>query len=221
VFGWLSFNGDRRSFTEFFALLPLILGVGVYAVVSAYVDRDAHRKLIEGRRLAWLRDLGFTVEHIGEYWGYKGIYRGYWVRIYFNHLYSTLYRRNEELCFMVHYEPPRRADGQADMVRVRRLQEDLTPGLATSQWTRMFYHFRFLSYHVPFVFFTTASKVKRRLDRVVDKAIEHRLSPVDEAHVHAAIMRSAEHGPQVKTFLDAMQALRDQARTSAASASSK
>jgi hypothetical protein len=75
----------------------------------------------------------------------------------------------------------------------------------------MLCRFRFLDYLTPFGVFTTSRLLKRRIDRLVDKALQHRLGAESEEHVQAYILRAAEHGPQVRTFLDAMTRIRGHA----------
>lgn len=76
--------------------------------------RRRHRTIIQGRRLRWLTELGFSAENIGDYWGYKGVYRSYFIRIFYN-WDTNLYRRDQELCLMAYFQPPLLPDGKLDI----------------------------------------------------------------------------------------------------------
>src|ERR1041385_8883928 len=63
---------------------PNLLGLhikifgGFYLVVTTWMiiaekkGKKAHKNALEGRKLRRLKELGFSIENIGDYWGYTG-----------------------------------------------------------------------------------------------------------------------------------------------------
>jgi hypothetical protein len=49
--------------------------------IESFLEIGANKKILFGSRLSPLTDLGFTIENQDDYWGYKGYYRGYFMRI--------------------------------------------------------------------------------------------------------------------------------------------
>jgi hypothetical protein len=184
-------------------LTLLVMAVSVHTFANAVIYRHRHRDLIQGHRLEWLRGSGFTVENLGDYWGYIGTYRGYLMRIYFDWS-SSRTNQDHELCILVHYERPRRADGKSDIARIRRFQQDLVSPIFGRQDPLISDHHSFIIHHIAFTWFTKANRVKRAMDRAVDKLLEHKLAPLSEAQVIALIARSWENAPPISTFQEAL-----------------
>ena len=177
---------------------PLI-GVGMVAtIVWSY---SMHRKAITGKRLAWLQSVGMTVEQREKYWGLKGIYKGYFMRLFINPESRFSYRQGPDLCVMVYFTPMRRSDGKRDIALLRKMEEDLTASI---------FDFRLIEWHcgaihiaryAPYRWFSGQRMVQRNIDKVIDKVKEHGLRPWPEDEVEAWISRSPDlHGPDIDTF---------------------
>jgi hypothetical protein len=164
------------------------------------IDRRQHYKALLESRLSWLRDRGFVIENIGSYWGYKGCPEGYFTRIYVDPEYLYRSRYDLNICIMVYFRPMRRADGKRDIAALRRISSDI---LNDSGWRaeHLTCHDIHLRQYTPFTPFTTAARIRDRLERLIGMVSKHQLKPWPEADVERWIQLQPDmHGPPIRTF---------------------
>lgn len=155
-------------------------------MVDEGIGRRRHRTIIQGRRLAWLTDLGFSIEHLGAYWGYKATYRSYFIRIFYN-WESNLNKRGHELCIMVYFQPPVLADDALAVVFLDKSNEAVTPAFWEGQWCGMNFEASHLAHHTPITFLTSRKRIQRRIDRGVEVVMERKLRPIEEPAVNELV----------------------------------
>jgi len=162
--------------------------------------RWQHRAVIQGRRLRWLTQLGFSVENVGDYWGYKGTYRSYFIRIFYN-WESKLNKRGHELCMMVYFNPPLLENGGLDAKFLDQANAAVTPALWESHICRMNYQASYLANHTPITFLTSQRRIRKRLDRAVTTVAERKLMPIGESAVHELVKGDPRiYGPHIDYF---------------------
>lgn len=191
--------------------LPAVkyLVVGGVLLVLLLWSNYLHRNAIERGRLRWLQDLGLIVENRKRYWGYKGDYKGYFVRL-FVHPESRLHRLPlPDLYVMVYFAPMRRANGERDIALLRKLQEDLASSIfdvRMVEWDCGVIH---IARIIPFWWSIRHRTVQRHLDRAIAKVMEHGLKPWPESAVEEWVLRSPElHGPPIEYFQESFNASR-------------
>lgn len=185
----------RSTETQIFAI------VAAFMVAWAMYVHSQHHRALEGRRLRWLRSLGFTIERIGRYRGYKGVYQGYFTRIYVDPDSLFFRRYGPDLCILVYFQPMRRPDGKLNTALLRRIEADL---LNEVRWfeseilqcgeTHMYQQTRF-------TLLTGQARVRKRLERVVSTVAKYGLKPWPEAEVARRVQASPWlHGPSIDEF---------------------
>lgn len=181
------------------ALVALVV-LTMFLLALEVLGRWRHRQIIQGHRLRWLTDLGFSVENVVDYWGYKGTYRSYFIRIYYN-WESNLNRRGHELCIMVYYEPPLLENGELNVPLLEQANSAVTPAFWESHICRMNFEAAYLVNHTPITFLTSRGRIRKRLDRAVTTVIERKLMPISESAVHELVQSNPWiHGPSIDYF---------------------
>ena len=189
----LSIYADRSLGVILFACL-VVWGMSIYSQLQ-------HRNALNGKRLNWLQSEGFVTENIGRYSGYKGTYQGYFTRIYVNPTSHFRERVGPDLCIMIYFHPMRRPDGKRNMALFRRIEADLL-----NEWS--WFHWEFLTCHAihmhqrtRFGLFTNRKRIKKRLDRVVEKIKFYGLKPLSEADVDLWVREASDlHAPDMEEF---------------------
>ena len=180
--------------------LVAVVALTMCLLALEVLGRWRHRQIIQGHRLRWLTDLGFSVENVVDYWGYKGTYRSYFIRIYYN-WESNLNKRGHELCIMVYYEPPLLENGELNVPLLEQANSAVTPAFWESHICRMNFEAAYLANHTPINFLTSRGRIRKRLDRAVTTVVERKLMPISESAVHELVQSNPwMHGPSVDHF---------------------
>lgn len=193
-----------KSPGDFLVSWPWFLVTGVvflfWMLAFEVLGRWRHRSIIIGRRLHWLTELGFTAENIGDYWGYKGTYDSYFIRIYYN-WESNLRNRNHELCMMVYFEPPLLHNGELNVPLLNQANAAVRPAFWESQNCILKYEASYLANHTPITPFTSRRRMRKRLDHALSTVVERKLMPISESAVHELVKSNPWlHGPSIDYF---------------------
>jgi hypothetical protein len=177
-----------------------ILAAVILVSMSLYA-RAQHRNALSGKRLKWLQDLGFTVENKGRYWGYRGIYKGFFTRIYVEPSSRFPKRLGPDLCIMVYFQPMRRADGKRDIALLRRIENEILNEPSWILTELLSCHAIHMRQFTRFTLFTGRSRIEKRLNRVHGAVIKHGLKPWPEHEVEEWVRAAPElHGPDTSLF---------------------
>jgi hypothetical protein len=197
---------DGASWRYYAFVVILVLLTSAFTIAQESVDRERHRDYVEGEELRWLTDLGLVVEHRDEYWGYKGTYRGYFIRVYFT-WQTSLYHQGRALSVMLYFAEPRRRDGHIDMIRIRRLENELVPRLYESRMVMRTSGYNTLRCELRYSWSIQPAVLHKGIDTVIDTAEEHLLVPINESLVNAMVSKDPQrNGPSIETFQKAYAA---------------
>ncbi len=200
IFGGVFYykNPSMLAYWPWLALFVVLLTI--WMLLMEVLGRSRHRTIIQGRRLRWLTELGFTIENIGDYWGYKGVHHSYFTRIFYN-WDSNLNKRSHELCMMVYFEPPVLSNGELNVKLLDQADAAVTPAFWESQICRMNFGPSYLVYHTPITFLTSRKRIQQRLDLAVQTVAQRKLLPIEERAVHELVKGfSIAHGPSLDYF---------------------
>ena len=179
---------------------PFVIA-GIIAVSISLYSYMQHYNVLHGKRLSWLQSEGFMIENVGRYSGCKGIYEGFFTRIYVNPESHFFERMGPDLCIMVYFHPMRRADGKRDMVLMRRIEADLLNEFNWFQCEFLTCHAIHMHQRTRFGLFTGRRKIRKRLDRVVQKITQYGLKPWPETNVEHWVREAPDlHGPDMEEF---------------------
>lgn len=191
------------------SLFLFMAGLYVASVIgvfwNTFYGRHRHKAVVKNH-LHGFGELGLEIENFHDYMGYKGIYKGYLVRIYYDYdeiAHSST--SSSEICFILYYTMP--DSGHAQVRTLRRLQ-DKYPIWKPFSFDNTVIRpdvFR-LDYHVPFRTIMSPAKFKQRLDEIIAVAVKEGLPPMSEAEF---IERSAKDpygfAPNIDTFTDHLE----------------
>ncbi len=182
-----------EPFTYVFAAVTLF-------AFSLYNWRQ-HTKALHGNQLKWLHAEGLVIEQLGAYHGFKGIYRGYFMRVYVDPESHFTRQYWPTLCVLVYYKPMRTREGKRDIALLRRVENGL---LNETNWRHAEHincyaiHMRSFTVLRPWV---SRRKVKIRIDKVVDRVIKYGLKPWADDQVAKWVNESPDlHGPDIDLF---------------------
>lgn len=174
----------------YYFLIYMYVGV----IVLNLWNQGRSRRILSGRRLSPLNSMGFEIENVKRYWGYKGTYRNYFIRIYY---VATMDSYNpSRIWFVLYYKMP---PGKS----VREIQLELTSKYLDSRsWKERLLHFysmqiREISIARDELFrkIWTFKQVKKRLDFLVDLAEKEGLQVMGEKEVDALIEADPDNAP--------------------------
>jgi len=154
-----------------------------------------HKKMLFGRRLSPLATFGFKIENKEKYWGYKGNYRDYFMRIFYEP--TSGWNGNGELFIVIYYQV---SVGQSAREVLGHLKSKYEYGrwLVTSFWNNYQLNVSYIDVTRSEVFFTIFSfeQVKRRIDFMVNLAEMEKLLPLTEAQVNEVIDSDLDYAPR-------------------------
>lgn len=197
----------KLTMTLFFGVFYVV--IVVWGFMSDIIGKRRHETALQGRTLIQLRDLGFEIENIGKYFGYKGIYYKFFLRIYYN--WNSMIpgvKNSKEIAILLHYTPLKTEDDELD---VKRLNE-LNGKYRSSFWFPKGYLLKFeaayVELHFPFYIFTSFKKVQSRMNQIIMIAAEEKLQPITEKEIDTLIAENAYmYGPPIETFWKAKEIL--------------
>ena len=81
-----------------------------YLVISEVIDRKQHKSKLNSANFRKIKKhFNFEIENQNEYWGFKGVYKNYFIRLFFDNLV-----RGGRLGILIYYQQPKKSDGQID-----------------------------------------------------------------------------------------------------------
>ena len=174
---------------------------GALMMVFAVYSQAQHRSALDGRRLKWLRTEGLAVENLGRYWGFKGIYKGYFTRIHVDPRSRFHRRLGPDLCILVYFQHMRRPDGKRDIALLRKIEAEILNEVSWFQWEFLTCHAIHMHQQTRFILFTGRSRIQKRLNRIVGMVSKHGLKPWPEEEVERWVHASPDlHGPRITEF---------------------
>lgn len=182
--------------------IPLFLLFGIWGFYILKTDRTRHQKALFDKRLHWLIEAGLHIEDRGFYKGFKGYYRGYFLRVYVDpDPIPYRYRGEVDICILLYYKPRSRSDGKRDIGELRRLEQDIDSEYSWWRFRDFRSRDRDMTLTMRMTQFTKQTRIKWYIERLIDKAIKHRLQPVTEPEVERWLNEDpALYGPNIEEF---------------------
>ncbi len=204
-FGWmfLFFTGGYLVIIGYLYYTPPHSDGAYIAVNLIYVsvlfflcaDTIFKRASNTGYRMSPITSLGFTLEQRGGYTGYKGIYKGYFMRVY-NIPYGDFYRLSDDLCIIVYYKAP--ANQSADDVKERLTKKYLRWRKIVSVVIlipKMYIDNNSITRLSPFGSIWTFGYIKRKINYIVSIPAKEGLDAMTEAEVDEWIGTNPDNAP--------------------------
>lgn len=83
----------------------------IYLVISEIIDKKQHKSKLSTRSFRKIKEhFNFKVENINDYWGFKGVYKNYFIRLFFDNLY-----RGGRIGILIYYQQPKNNYGGVDI----------------------------------------------------------------------------------------------------------
>lgn len=188
-------------------VLWIILGCTVIAggmLLQEAVRRRRHRTLIRGRRLRWLtQEHGLNPENLGSYWGYKGSYASYFIRIYYD-WDNPVGDHPHALSFVVYYAPVLLTNGKPDIKRLDGMNQTLNPKLKWWQSRRKVsrrVETAFLIHSIGYHSSLERKEIRAALDQAIEAVRSFGLTPITEEAVSELVTEDPYlHGLDIETF---------------------
>lgn len=161
-------------------IILLVIYVGVVLIMLAGINK--HERVLRSHKLRPLKKLGFEIENKEDYWGYKGIYKGYFIRIYY-HPDGQAAFVSDPLVFIVYYNG-KKADFEKLYEQYNRMNYKWFYSVFESRRAVLpncIIHYKPLRH--TYVFW----QVKRTIDQLVDIAQREQLAPLYENDVDELI----------------------------------
>lgn len=183
----------------------IYVGLTVWMFISNAYGKRRHETALNSGCLSQLREMGFDIENIKDYWGYKGIYKNYFFRIYYDWNTMLPGRNNfREIGIVLFYTPPKSDYYDFD----RDALNELNKKYKNSWWMPKPFEVNFeadyLILHTPFHLFTSFKKIKSRIHLALKIATDEKLVPISEQEVAKLIAQNSYwYGPTIETFQDA------------------
>jgi hypothetical protein len=199
------YPGDLFTHLQY-ALVMYLAFVGWF-LFSGAVGHKRHRSALTGRRLSHLKEHGFAIENIDNYWGYEGVYKDYFLRIYYDWNTSLSGRQFREVCVIVYFTPQVDEDGALDESFLNSLNKKYKDELWISFYSVNFGAF-YLALHSRFNLATTFDDIKTRIDKSIIIATKENLKPLSKFEVEKLIDRRAySFAPTIETFVEAKEGI--------------
>ncbi len=183
---------------------------GLYFVLTGWMifsnvyGKRLHKTVLYSKRLSPLTEMGFEIENLGNYWGYKGVYKNYFFRIYYN--WNTRLKRQvdfREITIHLSFLPSQ-SGKKIDAEKIIQLNKKYK----NIWWKANIYEINFgqsfMEFHYPFSVFTGFQSIKTSIDEVLRIANEENLIPITEKELNKLIeVNALAHGPGIVTFQEA------------------
>jgi hypothetical protein len=188
-------------------------GITVITLVALIVNetygKKKHKTILDGEVfLPFKRELGFLKEELnaGEYHGYKGVYKRFFFRVYYDWNTSETSSRNawREVCIMLYFEPVLTPSNELDIVFLNGLNHKYKDkNLITSPRQKIIVEASHIRLHRTYNLLTRFRHLKKRLDQLVEIAEKEGLKSIKESDVDE-LMKSDPylHGPTIESFSD-------------------
>ena len=186
--------------------LKIIAGIYIFITIWFFIDntfgRKQHKEVLYRKRLRPLNDLGFVIENIGEYWGYKGYYKDYYFKIFYD-WNTILIKRNSfrEICIMLYYATPKMDNNRLNIILLDNLNKKYKNGFLTTKQSMVIFKMAHLEIHTPYRFFGSFNGIKKRIETALEIARNENLLQIQESEVNKLIKQDPiNYGPRITTF---------------------
>src|ERR1019366_1245076 len=189
IFYWSTY-GTKGDKIVYYGLVIVYLG----SMVSLVWNMGQNRKKLTGRILSPLSTLGFEIENREKYWGYKGTYRNYFMRIFYETNIGPY--SSDELWIVLYYQAPISKSWS-------EIKSNLTAKYVDSRSSKAYWlHLykigineiditRWEEFNTIFSF----KQVKKRVDFMVDLAEKEGLPAMYEKEVNELIEADPDNAP--------------------------
>lgn len=180
----------------------LVFGIGFtvamlfYLVISEIIERNQHKSKLSSRNFRKIKEhFGLEVENRKDYWGFKGRYNGYFIRIFFDNLV-----RGGRLGILIYYQVISKQNGEYNYEKLEEINNQFKKSGFFRASTRLYD-----GSHVKI--FTTGrfnrrhSKVKRLINDAIATVQQAGLKPISENEIEQLMKKEKyAHSPQTETF---------------------
>lgn len=187
VVGYLAVNRWELEKTSCFLLGILYLFGLLFVALSWFQNSN----MLTGKKFMPLQSYGFVIETNGQYRGYKGIYRNYFVRIFYEAMSGN--KGMGEVWIVLYYQSPAQLS----------VKEKLVSKYTNTGFSKLF-SFETCQIEIrdiditciaPFRQWNTFSRVKDKLDFIVDLAESEGLLSLKESQVDSLIQANPNFAP--------------------------
>lgn len=177
------------------------ISTAVIIIGLSFYSWHQQRAVLTSRRLSRLLNEGFTIEQLGAYSGLKGTYRGYFTKVYVDPDSRFHQHFGPDLCIMIYFHPMRTSDGKRDMRLYRKLENDLLNETNWIDTEQLSWHAIHLRSYTRLSIWVSQAKVKRRIEKLIDRVMRYDLKPWSEEEVNKWVRESPDlHGPNIESF---------------------
>jgi hypothetical protein len=176
------------------------------------VGKRKHKTILDGEVFRpFKRELGFEKEELnqGKYHGYKGVYKKYFFRIFYD--WNTTVTSNRtawrEVCVMLYFEPKFDSSDDLDTEYLDSLNRKYKDkNLITIPRQKIIVEVSHIRLYRIFNLLTRFSHLKKKLDQLVEIAEKEGLKPICEKDVNHLISQDPYlHGPSIESFTDGIE----------------
>ena len=105
-----------------------------WMIIDNISGKKRHKSALNSKRLSPLKELGFEIENIENYWGYNGTYKNYFFRIYYN--WNTILPGKlnfREIGIQLYFMPPKTENNKLDIQKVEWVKQKIQKWLEESE----------------------------------------------------------------------------------------
>lgn len=168
----------------------------LYLFVSEYLDKKRHKSILFRNNFKKIKKyFNFEIENLKDYWGFKGTYKKYFIRLFFDN-----FVRGGRLGILIYYKQPKTANGEVDIERLDRINAKYEiKGILKS--TQRIYDTSHIRIFATGIFNRRASKVIRMIEDGIMTLSISNLHPIDEKEVDDLIATDPHiHTPLTETY---------------------
>lgn len=168
----------------------------LYLVFSEIIDRKQHKSKLNNKNFQRIKDkFNFEIENRNDYWGFKGKYNGYFVRVFFDNLV-----RGGRLGILIYYQEQRKQNGKIDYAELDKINKRFElKGMFRS--TSRFYDCSHVRIFTTGAFNRRSSKIIQLIKDGQNTIEQSGLKPISERDVEALMKEEPfVHSPQTETF---------------------
>jgi hypothetical protein len=168
----------------------------LFFLISEYLDNREHKTILYKRNFIRIKDhFDFEIENKGNYWGYKGTYNGYFIRLFYDNLV-----RGGRLGILIYYDQPRNSAGKVDLRFLDNINDKFEIKGMFKSVTRL--------YDTSHIRIFTTGYINRRAKKVIsiiEQAVytleKVKLKPISESRVDELVANDSYiHTPLTATY---------------------
>ncbi len=202
---------NQDSFLNLIICGSLYFIITGYLIVSNVNGKRRHKTILFSKRFSPLKEMGFEIENRDNYWGYRGIYKNYFFRIYYN--WNTKLKRQvdfSEITIQLSFVPFEIRKNKFDVEKIIQLNKKYKNNWRQAKIYEINFGLSFIEFHYPFGVFTSFQNIKTSIDEVLRIAREENLIPISEKELNKLIKDNAfAHGPAIETFQEAKNVIQN------------